>query len=149
MKFHITWTADSTTRLFEFGNTYHAYQQGNYTETTVLGAVGKHQWLRSMWFVCEVLVTFSVWLALRGLVGTSETDGIALNAGDKIADLDIVSLKFNSTSFRDWYPSLLCKHLFTGTENIKLKGWEQICYRDFPKFPNCKTWPLSRKWGYL
>ncbi|MDP5077584.1 MAG: phenylalanine--tRNA ligase subunit beta [Nonlabens sp.] len=93
-------------RLFEFGNTYHTYQQGNYTENkhlsiTITGDIHTNSWSTKshpadFFYLKGVVMSLLSRLGIQN-VNEQESklaaleDGIALNAGNKIADLGIVS----------------------------------------------------------
>jgi phenylalanyl-tRNA synthetase beta chain len=93
-------------RLFEYGNTYQSYQQGNYTENKHLSIVITGEVLANSWNTKPHSTDFyylkGTVIGLLNRLGihaineqdtklASLAEGIALNAGNKIADLGIVA----------------------------------------------------------
>lgn len=137
-------------RLFEFGNSYHQYQDRQFTETkhlTVIttGALNDNNWTGTTtpadFFYLKGIV--SSILQRVGINNISEkptkldflSEGIAFNAGQKIADLGVVKKS-------------VCKHfnidatvhyanIYWG-EILKLLKEERRKVTDIPKFPAVK-----------
>jgi phenylalanyl-tRNA synthetase beta chain len=137
-------------RLFEFGNTYHAYQQGNYTENkhlsiTITGDVNTNSWNTKshpadFFYLKGAVMSLLSRLGIQNINEqesklASLEDGIALNAGNKIADLGIVS-------------SSLTRHFGIDTpvyyaniywdEILKLVKDENKSVTEISKFPSVK-----------
>lgn len=137
-------------RLFEFGNSYHQYQDRQFTETkhlTVIttGALNDNNWIGTTtpadFFYLKGIV--SSILQRVGINTISEkptkldflSEGIAFNAGQKIADLGVVKKS-------------VCKHFNIDTtvhyaniywgEILKLLKGDRRKVTDIPKFPAVK-----------
>lgn len=95
-------------RLFEYGTTYHAYQRGTFTENkhlsiVITGEIGVNNWSTTPHPADFYYLKGTVMSLLQrlGITAVNEqeskleslSEGIALNAGNKIADLGIVDTK--------------------------------------------------------
>ncbi len=137
-------------RLFEFGNSYHQYQDRQFTEQkhlTVLttGAINDNSWTGDTtpanFFYLKGIVR-SI-LQRLGINGVSEkptkldflSEGIAFNAGVKIADLGVV--KKSVCKHFDIDTTVHFANIYWG-EVLKLLKEERRKVTDIPKFPAVK-----------